>query len=246
MPNTTTGLDIVTRAAKSLGTLASGEQLTSDEAQDMLDLLNEMISEWGTESLTIYSTPRNVYTLVVSQQTYTIGAGGNFNQQWPESITEAGVLPVQATQPLEMPIQILTLDQWARIGTKSTTSTFPFSLYYDRAFTAGLGNISFWPIPSTAAQVALYTPTRLSEFADLSTTYYIPPGYAAALRYNLANKMSLEFGTPIDPRVVENAVTSKANIMRANIALYDMSVDPALTRRSNLWNFYTGTSIRNA
>ena len=47
----TTPLDIITRAMKDIGALAAGENPTADEAQDGLDMLNDMIAQWSNENM---------------------------------------------------------------------------------------------------------------------------------------------------------------------------------------------------
>jgi len=48
----TTPYDIITRAMKDIGALASDENPTADEAQDGLDMLNDMIAQWSNEIMT--------------------------------------------------------------------------------------------------------------------------------------------------------------------------------------------------
>jgi hypothetical protein len=48
----TTPLDIIARALKDIGASGRGEVPTADEAQDALDMLNDMIDRWSTESMT--------------------------------------------------------------------------------------------------------------------------------------------------------------------------------------------------
>ena len=52
-----TPLDIITRAMKDIGAIASGETPTPQEAQDGFDMLNDMIDQWSNESqMTYYKT----------------------------------------------------------------------------------------------------------------------------------------------------------------------------------------------
>lgn len=235
-----TALDLITRAMRLVGVLADSESPTASEGQDALSALNDMVDAWGTEELAIYAYARNLYTLVANQQGYTIGSGGDFSQVRPIFLQNVGILPAGQAIALELPIQLLTRDQWARTPTKTVTATFPTQVWYNYGHTAVLGKLWFWPIPTTAPQVAIYTPTPVTQFAALATDYSFPPGYARALRYNLALELATEFGRQTPPAVAATAVASKADIKRANIQLYDMSVDAGLLSRGSLWNYYTG------
>ena len=64
-----------------------------------------------------------------------------------------------------------------------------------------------------------------------SDTVSVPPGYADAIRYNLAVKLAPEWGRTITPEVAEMARTSKAAIQRLNLPAPVMLCDPAMLNR---------------
>lgn len=67
----------------------------------------------------IFNVARNVYPLVSGQQAYTIGPGGNFNPPRPIWIQDAGIISTtSALQPLELPMAILSDDEWAGLSIK--------------------------------------------------------------------------------------------------------------------------------
>ena len=46
---------------------------------------------------------------------------------------------------------------------------------------------------------------------------------------------------PPDPELVQNARQLKDDLMRTNVTLSDLSVDPALTTRRGLYNIWSDT-----
>jgi len=46
-------IDIISRAMKDIGALASGETPTADEAQDAFDMLNDLIDQWSNEDMIV-------------------------------------------------------------------------------------------------------------------------------------------------------------------------------------------------
>jgi hypothetical protein len=56
------------------------------------------------------------------------------------------------------------------------------------------------PVPSAADTLVLYTWQQLSRFAATSDTFDLPPGYARAIRYNLALELAPEYGFRFQPR----------------------------------------------
>jgi hypothetical protein len=242
-----TAQDLIRSALVMTGALAQGESPSNADAEDAFERLNRMVAGWANQRLTIFVTARNVYSLVAGQQAYTIGPGGNFNQARPQFLTYAGLILTSSNPDVEIPLDIWTIKDWFLQSVKDQTSTLPTAVYYDTAYpstgvSAGLGVMRFWPVPTQVNQVALYTPTQLAEFADLSTDYSFPPGYADALEYNLAKRliqsgMGLrEHLADIDPMARETLATIK----RANIQPIPASVDPALWPSRPGFNWRTG------
>lgn len=80
-------IDIISRAMKDIGALASGEAPTADEAQDGLDMLNDMIAQWSNENMMVFYRTEIVFPCVQNQVQYTIGPGGNVGATFTGSIT---------------------------------------------------------------------------------------------------------------------------------------------------------------
>jgi hypothetical protein len=239
--------DLVTSSLKLIGAVSATNPPSADETADVLARLQDMLDSWMAERLTIYFVQRSLYPLVAGQQTYTIGSGGTFNQARPVWIQNAGIISnTNPTQPLELPMTILSPDDFASVSIKSVASSLSWYLYYDYQFDAnGRGTIWVWPIPNIGTlQIALYVPTPLSNVSALVDPISFPPGYAEAIRFNLAARLAPEFGKPLDPVVAQLAVESLARIQRANKRLAKLRVDPALTAASaaRIFNYLTGDS----
>src|SRR5271156_1710820 len=132
-----TSLNIIQKAYRLIGFLAVEETLPAAYAQEGLEILNQMIDSWSSESLTIFNIARQLFTLTPNIQTYTMGAGqipgpSVFNVPRPPKITAAGIISLNnPAQPLELPMDMLTTDRWAQIPVKNITSTLPLELYDD-------------------------------------------------------------------------------------------------------------------
>lgn len=221
-------VNLISSAFRLIGVLASGETASGAEAVDALSTLNDMIDEWQNESLMIFTRTRNVFSLVSGTQTYTLGPGGTFSlDPRPVRIDNATIINLSnPAMPLELPLQLYTTDQWAGVPVKNIQSALPLAVYDDEGFP--LRNLSYYPIPNTTVQSALYTWTALSRFADLVTDYTFPPGYAKAIRFNLALDLAPEYGRPIPADVAVQALSSKGRIKAINAPLVDLAVDAAL------------------
>ncbi len=138
---------------------------------------------------------------------------------------------------------------YANIPIKALTSGFPQTVYYDHAYTNGLGNLTFWPVPdgTYTLQVALYYPTVIGTFASLETAYAFPPGYARALRYALAQELTIGY-PKLDPwraqSIAQGAAEAKANIKRANQLVIDLPLDPMMPgRNGGIYSIYSDTNL---
>lgn len=246
IPPLVTGQSLCTSSLVKAGIVAAGETAAAEQIASAFEMLNDMIDGWGNQRLTIFTTERHLYPLISGTQTYTIGPGGTFNQARPLWIPYAGIVTqVTNPYPLETPLAVWTVQDWAGISTKTNiTSPIPQGLYYDKAFSAphgGLGNISFWPTfqGGSVTQVALYTPTALTGFADLVTSYGFPPGYVKALKYNLAVELAIDWGRPLDQALAAKAADALNRIKISNYTPDRMTCDDAIVNKgAGTWSSY--------
>lgn len=237
-------IELITAALKELGVVGAGETPSSDLTTDALSTLNLWIDSLGTERLTMFKLTRTTKTLAASTASYTVGTGGSINITRPLWIEAAGlVLDTTASTPTEIPISVFTDQEYAGIPQKTLTATQPSGIYYDHGWTSGLGIIYPLPIPTVGTtQLVLYTPTPVSEFADLSATdYTFPAGYRRALTKGLAIELAPQFGASISDLLVQQAAESMADVKRSNFRLEELSIDPAYGPQGRaIYNIYTG------
>lgn len=238
-----TGLDLVSGSLKLLGVLAAGETATGNDAQDALSRLNDMVDAWNLERLFIFTIVRTPKTLGSGTASYTIGTGGSINIVRPLWIDHAGlIIDTSASTPSEIPIEVFTDQRWQGIPQKTLQSGLAQGIFYDHAWSAGLGLVYPWPIPNVGTtQLVLYAPgTAVAAFADLTTDYTFPPGYKRMLRYNLAVELAPEFGRALDSTVATIAERTIGNVKRANSRPRELRCDPAVTGRRGAFDIRTG------
>lgn len=238
-----TAMDFIKWGMSDLGILEPGEEPEESEPQDGLDLLNQMIDDWKTEFGTKNFVQRFLGNLANGVSTYTIGSGATFDVDRPVTIEFCSIIPDRtATNPIELRIgRPLSVQAYAGIVQKSATALYPDRVYYDHQFTAlGYGNIIVYPVPTASvAQVVLYLPTGISQFADLTTSYAFPPGYAKAIRKNFALEAQDMFDAEASPRLVAAATKSLFRLKRANVNPNEATFDPALVGGAGRYNIYT-------
>lgn len=220
-----TALDLISSALRLCGILASGEQPDISSSNDALTVLDQMIDGWNTDRLAIFTTSSQDFPFVLGQQSYTLGSGANFDMARPARIDSMSViLLTNPANPVEVPIDMYSVDDWQnKIPVKNVSGSIPLVCYDDGGFPNR--TLNFWPIPNQANSVRIYSWQPLAQPAALNTVISFPPGYAEAFRYNLAVRLSAEFGSPLRPDVQAIAVESLGRLKTLNAPDLSMQSD---------------------
>jgi hypothetical protein len=220
-------LDLISSSLRLVGGIGTGETLSAAEAATGLQVLNQMLDSWQTERMLIFTLQINEYPLTPGQQTYTLGPGGNFNAVRPARIERMSIVNLaNPSQPLELPIEMLSDEDWQTVPVKVITSTLPLYVYDDGSYPQR--NLSFYPIPQVLVNTRIYVWQALTSFPDLSTDVQFPPGYFKAVRFNLAVDLGPEFDMQVPNTVIAQALESKARIKLLNAPSVQSGVDQAL------------------
>jgi hypothetical protein len=231
----TTVKELIQDVLEDIGVLGSGQSLTAADAASCLRRLNSMLSSWSVDGLNCYVTKRTVYTLTPSVSVYTLGSGGTLTGgARPASLELASVM---TSSDNEVPIRIMTAEEWRDIPTKLTASTWPTSVYPDNAFP--LNTLTFWPVPSEACSVVLYTKDVIGDYA-LTDPLNLPPGWEEAILLSLEVAVAPKFGRPIDQGVYSQARTAKNRIRAANTKSVESVNDSPFVRSASLGRLTNG------
>lgn len=220
-----TARDLLRRTFSLIGVLAEGEPLSANQLQDGLLVFNEMLSSWSTENLIIFQRSREEFAAPSGNAAPTMG---------PTPSTFVTTRPVEIESikakngSIEYDVPVINFERWSNIGDKAQTGTvlsYVFPNYGETAVTLNL-----WPVPSANITLDIYSRKALTTFTA-DTTVDLPPGYARAIRYNLAIELCSEYGRSASAEIVTIAKESKAFIKRLNNKPDVMVVDPALMYR---------------
>lgn len=207
----TTALQLVTSSLRKIGAVAAGESPDADEQSDALASLNQIVESWNLKGLALYRRESAAYTLIPSQQAYSIGSGADFDGSRP--ITLHGAFVTRGG--IDYPLSVLTQAQWNDILQKSTESQLPEAVYYEPTFPDG--TLRFWPVPLEALPVTLAIDMQLAAVADINDDLSFPPGYERALLYALAVDLAPEYpAVTLSQTVIDTADEALADIKRSN------------------------------
>lgn len=92
--------DIITGALRFINQYSPGEALSSSDAQDALDTLNDLVQSFSTQSNAIYASNATVFNYTAGQYQYTIG---NYDAgEFPGTVTNGSPTITGATVPADM------------------------------------------------------------------------------------------------------------------------------------------------
>lgn len=189
---------IVKAAMRKIGALAAGQTPSTEELTNGTEALNNLVAEFQTLGMPLWSKKLYTITMVTGQKTYTLGVGQTINTPYPLKVIQAWIelsSGLTSRQPLEdksvYDYNLLPVDS-AATGSPAAYMYQPFLNY---------GVLSIWPAPdSTTASTKILTISYMAPFEDFvsaSDTPYFPKEWNNALIYGLASLLAPEFGVPI-------------------------------------------------
>jgi hypothetical protein len=186
------GAQLIYGALRLLGVLRPGMTANASSMTDGLSEANDLLDNWNTDRLKVFSIFEQSFALTTGQLSYTLGTGGQWNAPRPVKIEGASLIVNYSGIPTVTPLKLLTDPEYQAISVPSISSTIPYWLYCDYAFP--LAHCKVFPVPADpTALVELSMWQQFTAFPDLTTNVNFPPGYALALRYNLAVQMAASF-----------------------------------------------------
>lgn len=205
----TTGATIVKKMLQRAGVLTKNEAPSSDELNDGLDALNNMVASWSNDSLLVYARTWENFTLSGGTSEYTIGSGGDFDTTRPNQILEAHI---KSGNVKYENLSIVGDVVYNRYIDDLNITGYPIWLNYDNS--NPLGVIRLYPKPSEALTLFLLTEKPLTAFTA-NGDVNLPPGWERALIFNGAIEVSAEYGVEPPPSTIKIARESLGNIKRA-------------------------------
>jgi hypothetical protein len=234
----TTILDIIRRALRLLGVLATGETADGPEAADALQVLNWMIESWTNEKLMVYYIQNELFQIIAGKGSYTIGPdpSQDFDTMLPIKIESAFARDNSSGYLNDYKLELIPNDRYQDIFQKFLPTTYPKYIHYVRTWP--YGQIDLWPIPTRNYVLGLSHWHQITKYLNLTDIVCLPPGYKTALAYNLAVDLAGEYGQAISPLVTMKATETKTILKRENRESILMSTDPMLVPR-RMYNIYS-------
>lgn len=209
----TTALDLFRDSLDLVAAVGQDQQLTAEESALCLRAFNRQLDNWSTQSLTVYGQANQTFNTVNGQATYTIGSGGDWSTTRPVRISDTAYSTLNS---ITFPCTGITQDQYNMILNKTQPQNYPEVFLFVNE--NPLGRITLWPVPNQVTPVTFSIERVLTQLASIQTVLAFPPGYEEAFAYNLAMRLASRFGVKVPPEVARLAMTTLADIKRANLS----------------------------
>jgi hypothetical protein len=211
LPGRINVLDLITTAFALLNVFLPGESIPASDGTLAVTLLTGILDAWNAHRPSVWTTTVTDYTLTPHLTPHTIGPTGTFVvSSRPVSIDRLTLTASGA------PLTVRDVWWWQAQPSPDLTGLTPTDCYYDPAVPNGA--LYFWPVPTTAAVVALETRVLLPTIS-LASSLDLPPGYRQALIYTLAEVLSVPYGRPVSPQVEKTARQARARIQANNVPI---------------------------
>ena len=246
-----TGTELAQDAFALLNVFLPGESIGAADGAYALRALNDLLSEIANRVAFIPMIARLAFPMVTSQGgvasgPYTIGIGGNFNVQKPanqQSLSAANLILTTSSPTVRIPLGIYTDDAYDANAIPDLSNLQPTGLYYLPNYNptgiGDLGSIFLWPVPSVNYNLLeIFVQSQVAQFADLSTTYFVPDGWKKFLKYNLADLLQTPYGKQLSQAAQRIAVSSAGTVKRANWSRLTDVVNDASSWTQDRQSFY--------
>lgn len=205
----TTSLDTIKRSLRMLGVYSTGEDPSAEESQEALAALNGMLALMSGTGL-VYVKSLDTISLTANDTSITVGPSGETVTGRPVQVLGESYIDLGG---VSYPLQVLTLDQYNAASVKATTG-IPVGIWPQMDMPDI--TLTFWPVPSEAMTLNLWSNKVLTGDLDLTTILAFPPGYDDLLAYLLAESLAPEYEVEVPAAVMRGAGRARRIIKRLN------------------------------
>lgn len=200
---------------------------------------NRIIARWQRRRYLVYQLIDYAF-VSTGAQSYTVGAGQNFNiNPRPERLEFAFLRQIETSggpnSLIDYPLSIIpSYEDYSRIVLKNL-GTFSNSVFYNPGFP--VGSLLPWPVPQASIyEIHIGVKQTLAPFASLQSNIILPAEYESAMQDVFAKKFRSTAGLPPDEELNGDARDGLNTIRLANVAVPTLQMPRAL-QRSGEWNY---------
>jgi hypothetical protein len=231
---------IIKLALRKLGVLEMGDNPDAETISNASFALNLFIKQCATQGLKLWKVEEMVVPLIDGYPVYLLGNGPNSDFMYnaldlapnpiavtdkPLKVIQGWYRNIQATPPVDTPLQLLSKQEYNLLGSKYSTGVSN-SIFYDVKQNNGLLYVYLNPDAYSAANLEVHIVCQM-PMNDLSRAQDIPDfpnEWMNTLVWNLADQLAIEYSVPANHRA---EIATRAKVYRDELA--DWDVEPTST-----------------
>lgn len=232
VPTVNTAEWIIYSASQDAGLLGRGQVPTVDDYAERLGRLNEMVNLWQTQGLKLWLVDDLSVTLTAGTATYTLGPAGSVVMTKPLRVVDAYFSDQNG---IRRPLIPLAWADWIRLSQVTQQGAIN-SYFVDKQQTQL--SVSFWLVPDSVdalGTVHLIIQTQVGNFTSISTGTTFPLEWSMALRWGLAEDISIG-----QPQVIMDRCLMRAEKYRTMLENWDVEDAPTRFTPDPQFSNYTG------
>lgn len=201
----TTALDLMKRSMRMLGVYSIGEEPSAEEAQDALLTLNATLGALSNTPI-VYAKTLDSIAITAGSSSVTVGPSGATVTTRPVDVSSDSYVLVDTTS---YPLSIFTQHQYNGIAWKAQAG-IPEGIWCQMDMPDI--TVTFWPVPSQAMTLKLWSVKLLASFPALTTVVSLPPGYEDGLAYLLAEALAPEYDVEVPAAVLRGVQRARNSL----------------------------------
>lgn len=195
--------DIIKYALLTVQAIGQGDTPNSTQLTDCSAMLNMIVKAWQADGMPLWAIKQTSFALTANSS-YTIGTGQTIATARPLRIYSAFTRDTSNDPDTDLPITVITRDEYNRLSAKETTGT-PLQLFYDvQGGATAYGTIYLWPKPDSTAisnRTCYITYQRpFEDFDAASDTPDFPQEWYLPITWMLAAMIGPQYGLPLKER----------------------------------------------
>jgi hypothetical protein len=200
--------ELIRGALRLAGGIAQGETPTTEQTTEAAEALNMLVKSWQVDGMPLWVISEYTLALVNGTNTYTVST--------PKLLKVIQAWNRNTVTNIDIPMRVITRDEYNRLGNK-TSSGNPIQIVSipNRTDTT----IKVFPTPDSNAEtyneIHLVYQKPYSDFDAGTDEPEFPSEYFEALKFNLAHRLSPEYGMTLNDRkqLLQEAVLLKTEAL---------------------------------
>jgi hypothetical protein len=187
---------VISAALRKLSVLSGGSTPESYQITNATEALNAMIKGFQADGMPVWAIKSYTFTTIVNQAAYLIGDGQALNTPAPLKVLQAwrNQTPTSSNVPMNV-VPDYNYNIYPLVNSQGT----PVNLYYQPQ--NQVGTINLWPKPADAVTtITLRYQRPFEDMTNSTDDFDFPPYWTEALIYGLADRLSGEYGIPLQDR----------------------------------------------